>query len=40
VSVTVNAWDNVSVVKVQLYVGGVLTDTSTATPWTRWNTSP
>jgi hypothetical protein len=40
-SITVNAWDNLGVVRVQLYVDGVLTDTSTAAPWTtKWNTSP
>jgi hypothetical protein len=40
VSITVNAWDNVGVVRVQLYVDGVLTDTATAAPWTtRWNTN-
>jgi hypothetical protein len=37
---TASRWPSVGVVKVQLYVDGVLTDTSTATPWTRWNTSP
>ena len=39
VSVTVNAYDNVGVVKTELYVGGVLTATSTSAPFTmRWNT--
>ena len=38
VSVTVNAYDNVGVVKTELYVGGVLTATSTSAPFTmRWN---
>jgi hypothetical protein len=40
VSVSVQASDNVRVVKVQLYVDGVLTDTVTAAPWaTKWNTN-
>jgi thermitase len=38
-AVTVNAYDNVGVVNVQLYVNGVLTATSTSSPFTmRWNT--
>lgn len=37
-NVTVTAWDNVGVVRCELYVNGVLTDTSTAAPFTtRFN---
>jgi hypothetical protein len=41
VQVTVRTTDNVAVVKVELYVDGSLTATSTSAPFTtKWNTSP